>query len=80
MSAVPLTPEELTTEPVLCEAMPTLIKETSEMLMYEELARARIRDLNEGTGVQRPHSALVTARLWHRMTRWAVERVLRVPV
>lgn len=54
------------------------VEETSEMLLYEELSRARIRDLEEGVRVQRARSGARTVRRWNRVARWANRRAERV--
>ncbi|WP_158886424.1 hypothetical protein [Amycolatopsis anabasis] len=55
-------------------AAPTMIKEITEMLIYEELARARIRELEEAIHTQR---ARVGARAGHRIARWITRRARR---
>ncbi|MEC3978975.1 hypothetical protein [Amycolatopsis sp. H20-H5] len=50
------------------------VEETSEMLLYEELSKARIRDLEEGVRRQRVRSGPRAARRWHRVARWAARR------
>lgn len=53
------------------------VEETSEMLLYEELSRARIRDLEEGVRAQRARSGARAARRWTRVARWASRRAER---
>ncbi|MEV5717977.1 hypothetical protein AB0L41_29150 [Amycolatopsis mediterranei] len=55
----------------------TEIEEISEMLLYEELSRARIRDLEEGVRAQRSRSGARAARRWTRVARWAARRAER---
>ncbi|MEV6908355.1 hypothetical protein [Amycolatopsis sp. NPDC051071] len=54
------------------------VEETSEMLLYEELSRARIRDLEEGVRAQRARSGARAARRWNRVARWAKRRAERL--
>lgn len=53
------------------------LKETSEMLLYEELSRARIRDLEEGVRLQRIRGGARAHRRWSRVARWAARRAER---
>ena len=53
------------------------IKETSEMLLYEELSKARIRDLEEGVHAQRARGNARALRRWNRVARWAARRAER---
>ncbi|MFI5591971.1 hypothetical protein ACIA5G_43475 [Amycolatopsis sp. NPDC051758] len=55
----------------------TEIEEISEMLLYEELSRARIRDLEEGVRAQRARGSARAVRRWTRVARWANRRVER---
>ena len=55
----------------------TEIEEISEMLLYEELSRARIRDLEEGVRAQRARGSARAARRWTRVARWAARRAER---
>ena len=55
----------------------TEIEEISEMLLYEELSRARIRDLEEGVRAQRARGSARAARRWSRVARWAARRAER---
>ncbi|MBE1498408.1 hypothetical protein H4696_005508 [Amycolatopsis lexingtonensis] len=52
----------------------TEIEEISEMLLYEELSRARIRDLEEGVRAQRARGSARAVRRWSRVARWAARR------
>lgn len=52
-------------------------QETSEMLLYEELSRARIRDLEEDIRLQRARGSARAARRWARVARWAARRAER---
>jgi hypothetical protein len=54
------------------------VEETSEMLLYEELSRARIRDLEEGVRAQRARSNARAARRWAKVARWAARRADRI--
>ncbi|MER7865165.1 MULTISPECIES: hypothetical protein [Amycolatopsis] len=54
------------------------VEETSEMLLYEELSRARIRDLEEGVRAQRARSGPRAARRWTKVARWATRRAERL--
>ena len=55
----------------------TEIEEISEMLLYEELSRARIRDLEEGVRAQRARGGARAVRRWNRVARWAAQRAER---
>ncbi|WP_326946445.1 hypothetical protein OG439_45020 [Amycolatopsis sp. NBC_01307] len=55
----------------------TEIEEISEMLLYEELSRARIRDLEEGIRTQRARGSARAVRRWSRVARWAAQRAER---
>jgi hypothetical protein len=55
----------------------TEIEEISEMLLYEELSRARIRDLEEGVRAQRARGSARAFRRWTRVARWATRRADR---
>jgi hypothetical protein len=55
----------------------TEIEEISEMLLYEELSRARIQDLEEGVRAQRARGSARAARRWTRVARWAARRAER---
>ncbi len=55
----------------------TEIEEISEMLLYEELSRARIRDLEEGVRAQRARGSARAVRRWTRVARWASRRAER---
>ena len=53
------------------------IQEPSEMLLYEELSRARIRELENEFEVQRPWRRARAVRRWSRVARWAADRAER---
>ncbi|MCR6487726.1 hypothetical protein M8542_33365 [Amycolatopsis sp. OK19-0408] len=55
----------------------TEIEEISEMLLYEELSRARIRDIEEGVRAQRARGSARAVRRWTRVARWANRRAER---
>jgi hypothetical protein len=55
----------------------TETEEISEMLLYEELSRARIRDLEEGVRAQRARGSARAVRRWSRVARWAAQRAER---
>jgi hypothetical protein len=49
------------------------VEETPEMLLYEELAKARIQDLEEGVRAQRYRwdaRAVRVARWWSQVPHW----------
>ncbi len=82
MTVEPITTRDFearTSNPKLAPAKLNEIKveETSEMLLYEELSRARIRDLEEGVRAQRARSGPRAARRWNRVARWAARRAER---
>jgi hypothetical protein len=49
-------------------------KETGAMLLYEELARARMREAEQDAARRRLAYQLVTARRWRRLADWARHR------
>ncbi|MDT8915830.1 hypothetical protein [Amycolatopsis sp. PS_44_ISF1] len=53
------------------------IQEPSEMLLYEELSRARIRQLEHEFAVQRPWRRARAEHRWSRVARWAADRAER---
>ncbi|MTD59420.1 hypothetical protein [Amycolatopsis pithecellobii] len=53
---------------------PILTKEITQMLMYEELARARIQDLRREIRAQQERGHHRAARRWDRMAYWAARR------
>ncbi|ADJ43051.1 hypothetical protein AMES_1229 [Amycolatopsis mediterranei S699] len=79
MSAGPVTTRDYEAHPRSEELQltKTEIEEISEMLLYEELSRARIRDLEEGVRAQRARSGARAARRWTRVARWAARRAER---
>ncbi|WP_191334855.1 hypothetical protein [Amycolatopsis acidiphila] len=52
-------------------------KEITEMLMYEELARARIQDLRRDIRAQQERGHARAARRWNRVASWAIRRAHR---
>ncbi|GAA3545147.1 hypothetical protein GCM10022222_31030 [Amycolatopsis ultiminotia] len=48
-----------------------LTKETTKMLLHEELSRARIRDFHAESEEQRPWRRARAVRRWTRLARWA---------
>jgi hypothetical protein len=79
MSVEPVTAKDY--EARICRAhlqlTKTEIEEISEMLLYEELSRARIQDLEEGVRAQRARGSARAVRRWTRVARWANRRVER---
>ncbi|HKN54905.1 MAG TPA: hypothetical protein VJX66_20560 [Amycolatopsis sp.] len=55
----------------------TEIQETSEMLLYEELSRARIRELQAEIRAQRIGGSARAHRRWRRVASWAARRAER---
>ncbi len=51
--------------------------EITEMLIYEELARARIRDLEEDMRAQHARGHARAARGWSRVAKWAARQAQR---
>jgi hypothetical protein len=47
------------------------------MLLYEDLARARMREVRDAVGNQRLASRLQATRRWRRLARWASRRAAR---
>jgi hypothetical protein len=82
MSATPVTTRDYEARRAPLTAAPTKVneikvEETAEMLLHEELAKARIRDLEEGVRAQRHRSAVRAARAarrWSRVADWASRR------
>ncbi|HVV14431.1 hypothetical protein [Amycolatopsis sp.] len=56
---------------------PVTTKEITEMLMHEELARARIQELRADMNAQQARSHARAARRWERVSRWAARRARR---
>jgi hypothetical protein len=77
MSAAPITREQPDMVHARPSAAPMTTKEISEMLMYEELARARIQDLRDDIHAQRARGHARAARRWDKMSRWAAQRARR---
>jgi hypothetical protein len=79
MSVAPVTTRdyEAHTSSEQLQLTKTEIEEISEMLLYEELSRARIRDLEEGVRAQRARGSARAVRRWTRVARWAAQRAER---
>ncbi|KAA9155564.1 hypothetical protein FPZ12_029670 [Amycolatopsis acidicola] len=77
MSATTLTHEKHAAVHARPSVVPVTTKEITEMLMYEELARARIQELREDVHAQQTRSHARAARRWDRMSRWAAQRARR---
>lgn len=77
MSAMPLISEKPDTASVRPSSAPVLTKEISEMLLYEELARARIQDMRRDIRAQQERGHDRAARRWDRVARWAAQRAGR---
>ncbi|GAA4546701.1 hypothetical protein GCM10023192_61920 [Amycolatopsis samaneae] len=82
MSIAPVTTRDYEARTADADRRPTQLKdittkETNEMLLYEELSRARIRDLEEGVRAQRERGSVRAARRWSRVARWANRRAER---
>jgi hypothetical protein len=77
MSAARITRKQSDTVRTRPSVSPVMTKEITEMLMYEELARARIQDMRDDIRVQRSQGRARTARRWNRMARWAAQRAHR---
>ncbi|MGW4490076.1 hypothetical protein ACWEOE_40455 [Amycolatopsis sp. NPDC004368] len=71
--------EARTREPDRAHPLPKQLdtQETSEMLLHEELSRARIRDLHQESQALRPWRRARAARRWSRLARWATDRSQR---
>lgn len=74
MSAVPVTSEKPDTASVRPSSAPVMTKEISEMLINEELARARIQDMRRDIRAQQERGHVRAARRWDRIARWAARR------
>jgi len=77
MSVTPMSRQQPEVARVRPCATPVTIKEISEMLMNEELARARIQELRADLREQRARGNARAARRWDRMARWASRRASR---
>ena len=77
MSAAPTTRKQPEVVRVKPGAAPVTTKEISEMLMNEELARARIQELRDDIRAQRARGNARAARRWDRMAQWATRRASR---
>jgi hypothetical protein len=86
MSVMPVTTRDYEARRAPLTAVPTKVneikvEETAEMLLYEELAKARIQDLEEGVRAQRVRGharAVRAARRWSRVADWASKRSQRL--
>ncbi|WP_020662291.1 hypothetical protein [Amycolatopsis benzoatilytica] len=65
------------TVPVQAKPKQTKSQEISNMLLHEELSRARIRDLITEHEAQRPWRQARAARRWSRLADWAKSRAER---
>jgi hypothetical protein len=82
MSVMPVTTRDYEARRAPLKPAPTKVneikvEETAEMLLYEELAKARIQDLEEGVRAQRQRGAARAARAarrWSRVAHWASQR------
>lgn len=74
MSALPVTIEKPHTADVRPSSAPVMTKELTEMLLNEELARARIQDLRRDIRTQQERGHARAARRWDRMARWASQQ------
>ncbi|TNC21403.1 hypothetical protein [Amycolatopsis alkalitolerans] len=77
MSAPQLTSEKPDMADVRPSAAPVTTKEITEMLIYEELARARIQDLRRDIHAQQRRGHARAARRWDRIAGWAAQRARR---
>ena len=77
MSAQPMTSEKPDTTDVRPSSSPVVTKEIAEMLMYEELARARIQDMRRDIREQQERRHARAARRWDRLSRWALRQARR---
>ncbi|WP_236795319.1 hypothetical protein [Amycolatopsis sp. GM8] len=77
MSDLLLISEKPDTTDVRPSSAPVLTKEITEMLMYEELARARIQDMRRDIRAQQERGHARAARRWDRMAHWAARRAQR---
>lgn len=57
--------------------VPDTAKELAHMLLYEELARSRIRDLHEDVRYRREARNARAARRWQWVASWATARSRR---
>lgn len=55
------------------------LKETKQMLLYEELSKARIHALEAEVRAHRRAGATRARRRWNRVARWATHRAARYP-
>jgi hypothetical protein len=86
MSTMPVTTRDYEARRAPLAAAPTKVneikvEETAEMLLYEELAKARIQDLERGARAQQlcgNARAARAARGWSRVAHWALQRSHRL--
>ena len=56
------------------QPLTTFSQETKQMLLYEELSRARIRELHEDVRAQRIRGSERARRRWNPISRWVARR------
>ncbi|MCU1687298.1 MAG: hypothetical protein JWQ81_8037 [Amycolatopsis sp.] len=82
MNITPVTTRDYEARRAPLTAAPTKVneikvKETAEMLLHEELSKARIRDLEEDIRACRQYGNLRAVRRWQRISQWAARRAHR---
>jgi hypothetical protein len=82
MNITPVTTRDYEARRAPLTAAPTKVneikvEETAEMLLYEELSKARIRDLEEEIRSRHLYGNLRAVRRWQRVSRWAASRARR---
>ena len=82
MSIAPVTTRDYEARTAETDRRPSQLKditskETSEMLLYEELSRARIRELQAEIRAQRIGGSARAHRRWRRVASWAARQAER---
>jgi hypothetical protein len=56
----------------------TISKGTNTMLLYEDLARSRMREAEQAASKLRLVRRLTAAKRWNRVSNWAAKRASRI--
>ncbi|CAM4214254.1 hypothetical protein KIPE111705_45310 [Kibdelosporangium persicum] len=56
----------------------TILKGDNTMLLYEDLARARMREAEQAASELRLVRRLTAAKRWNRVSNWAAKRAVKV--
>jgi hypothetical protein len=82
MNAMPVTTRDYEERRVPLSFVPTKVneikvKETAEMLLYEELSKSRIRELQQQSHARWRYGNPRAVRRWQRLSDWAAHRAQR---